>query len=303
MNRYITFLSLSLLSIGSCIAQVGIKTDNPIKILNVDAQGDNPSVNPQNSDKLKDDLIFRLNKNSEANLVIGGKELSPEREASLELNDPNKALLLNRVALTSASDLTTVPLPSDGMIIYNTATSGVGEEAVSPGTYMNVNKRWLRLVDKEIVSGGQTSNIKNIVENVSSTKLSDETTGANAIKIGITGGDIVVPEAGRYLFVFRLYGQIATNTTVRYGDYYIYLFKKKGGIGAEVLMDKTRMTVVKANGKFGTYSPMLTTTYLDKGDVIIIRFGHTGPDTQVWKLISSQDMVANRTSFAYWLIK
>ncbi len=304
MNKYVTLLCLSLLSMTPCIAQIGIKTDEPIKILNVDTQGDNPSTNPQASDKLKDDLIFRLNKNSEANLVLGGEKLSSETEASLELNDPKKALLLNRVALTSVSDTTTVPLPRDGMIIYNTATDGAVGESVTPGTYMNVNKKWLRLVDKEIVSGRQTSSIKNIAQTVKSTPLSDKDTGANAAKISVADGDIIVPEAGRYLFVFRLYGSIDRNvSSPQYSDYYLYLFKKKGGMGKEELMDKTRMTIVKANGLYGTYSPMLTTSYLDKGDAIIIRFGHIGADSKVWSLVSSTDMVANRTSFAYWLIK
>lgn len=299
MNRYIQILYLFFLSTGACIAQVGIKTERPIKILNIDVLGNNPLINPQSSDKLKDDLIFRLNTNSEANLIIGGGELSRENEASLELNDPNKALLLNRVPLKSTSDISTVASPRDGMVLYNTSTDGTSKDAVTPGVYMNISRKWVRLADKENKAPGEASNIRNLSADTSSGLLTNVSTGVGANKLNIFGGDIVVPDAGRYFFVFRLYGPMIRG--LQYGDYFLYLFKKNNS-GAEELLNKVEMVVIKtSNSTFATYSPMMSTSFLEEGDIITIKIGHqSGP---VWTLRADSKTVANRTSFVYWKIE
>lgn len=297
MKRYIQFLCFTVLSIGVCTAQVGINTKSPLNIFNIDVLGNNPVVNPQNSNNLKDDLIFRLNANSEANLVIGGETLSSVGRASLELNDPNKALLLNRVSLQSASDITTIASPRDGMIVYNTSANGAGEDAVTPGIYLNMDQTWLRLMDTE-TAGGTAAKIGELAGNnnqqYQAGALSDATTGANAVKLPIDGGDIVISEAGRYIFSFRLYG--AMGGTAVYGDYYLYLFKQNGA--TEELLTSMRMIVVKGSGAWATYTPVMVTPHLEAGDTIIVRFGRVG--SQTWGLVKNPRTTANRTSFVYW---
>lgn len=297
MNKYIQFLCLVVLSIGTCTAQIGINTENPIKIFNIDVLGNNPLFNPQASNNLKDDLIFRLNVNSEANLVLGGETLSTEREASLELNDPNKALLLNRVSLKSVSDATTVTSPREGMMVYNTSTSGTEEEIVTPGIYLSMNRQWSRLRDKES-TGGTASKIGELAGNnnqqYASGLLSDIGTGAGATKLPLNGGDIVISEAGRYIFNFRLYGAISG--TVVYGDFYLYLFKQNGA--TEELLTSMNMIVVKGAGNWATYTPVMVTPHLEAGDIIIIRFGRVGATS--WGLVKNPRTSANCTSFVYW---
>lgn len=81
-------------------------------------------------------------------------------DAVLDLNSTNgsatKGLLLPNVAL---SDLNTAaPLSNHvaGMHIYNTATSGSGTSAVTPGEYYNDGSRWIRIANTGWAIGGNT---------------------------------------------------------------------------------------------------------------------------------------------------
>jgi hypothetical protein len=293
MNRYIYILCLAVLSTGICTAQIGIGTVNPVGILNVDILKNN-SPTPTGS-QLKDDLIFRLNTNNEANLVIGGEPLN--KEASLELNAPDKALLLNKVALTSVEDSSTVPSPRDGMMVYNTNAGGSGEEDVMPGTYLNMNKEWIRLAD-HIVSGTSTaSKIGALTSNISATPVTNKATGAGATTF-ILNQSIIINNAGRYVFSFRLYGGMSITGQVC-DDYYLYLFKKTGA--TEVLLSRIDMVVGKGSSSStnNTYFPIMQTPYLNLNDEVIIKIGRRN-GAQNWTLQGSATLIANRTTFVYW---
>lgn len=303
MNKYIQFLFFAILLAGTCTAQVGIGTVNPIGILNVDVLKNN-STTPTGS-QLKDDLIFKLNANNEANLVIGGEPLN--KEASLELNAPDKALLLNRVALESASDNNTVPSPHDGMIVFNTNTAGSEEDDVSPGTYLNMNNEWLRLIDYEDSGTSTVSKIGALASNVSATPLTNITTGAGANLFPLDQS-IIINDAGIYIFSFRLYGSMKTasntnNTGQVADDYYLYLFKKVAD--NEVLLSRVDMVVGKAasSSSNNTYFPIMYTPYLRVNDEIIIKIGRRNGALN-WDLRGSTNKnEANRTTFVYWKIQ
>jgi hypothetical protein len=321
MNRYIQFLCLAVLLAGTCTAQVGIGTANPVGILNVDILKDNPLPPTLSGSELKDDLIFRLNTNNEANLVIGGAPLN--KEASLELNDPEKALLLNRVALQRILDAITVPSPRDGMIVYNTNTSdingtgpGTSEGDVIPGTYLHMDDEWLRLVDN--VGGGTStaSKIGSLISympngtpgaSASASEVADKMTGAGAFSLPLNQS-VIIDNPGRYVFSFRLYGQMSNSGSIVTGqvcdDYYLYLFKKANGSSTEVLLSRIDMVVSKgsSNSGFATYFPVIQTPYLSSGDEVIIKIGRR-PGATDWQLYGGANVNnANRTTFVYWKI-
>ena len=55
--------------------------------------------------------------------------------AMLEIKSSNKGLLIPRVALTGATDATTIPSPAFTLMVYNTTFAGTGNTAIIPGYY------------------------------------------------------------------------------------------------------------------------------------------------------------------------
>lgn len=84
---------------------------------------------------------------------------TPKTGALLELDSPNKGLLMPRVELSATNSV--VPFNANsasiamsdllGMTVYNTKSSGSGDTAVTPGIYYNDGSKWVK------VGGGSTS--------------------------------------------------------------------------------------------------------------------------------------------------
>lgn len=75
------------------------------------------------------------------NMGIG--TATPNADAKLDVTATNKGVLLPRVALTgSGTWLSTTGTPTDGMIVYNTATV-TGAQAVTPGYYYWQGTGWM----------------------------------------------------------------------------------------------------------------------------------------------------------------
>ena len=70
---------------------------------------------------------------------------APHASAMLDVRHPNKGLLVPRVTLTGTGDAVTIPSPATSLLVYNTATSGAGATAVTPGYYYWNGSAWLRL--------------------------------------------------------------------------------------------------------------------------------------------------------------
>ncbi|TVZ52891.1 hypothetical protein [Dokdonia sp. Hel_I_53] len=91
---------------------------------------------------------------------VGINTTTPISQAALQIDGSNSGLLINRVALTGKDDVTTIPslsVPADaaaaeGLMVYNTATAGTGENTVKPGFYSWDGTGWLRFVDEDSVS-------------------------------------------------------------------------------------------------------------------------------------------------------
>lgn len=68
---------------------------------------------------------------------VGIGTTNPDAPAILDVTSSNKGLQLPVVYLTSTTDVTTIPNPKTGFIIYNNAVAGSGNTSVSKG-YMHL---------------------------------------------------------------------------------------------------------------------------------------------------------------------
>ncbi|NDV46797.1 hypothetical protein D0T49_07025 [Paludibacter sp. 221] len=81
--------------------------------------------------------------NANAQVTIGA-DRAPNDNAILELASANKGLLLPRVTLTDTETPSPLNNHVAGMAVYNTATAGADDVAVTPGMYYNDGTRWVR---------------------------------------------------------------------------------------------------------------------------------------------------------------
>lgn len=77
--------------------------------------------------------------------TVSGSSAIPGENAVLELESAKRGLLLPRVSLTALDATSPLSAHIAGMTVYNTATSGTGSNAVSPGYYYNDGTQWVRL--------------------------------------------------------------------------------------------------------------------------------------------------------------
>ncbi|PKF76064.1 hypothetical protein [Chryseobacterium sp. PMSZPI] len=113
-------LPLVLVTSLSTHAQVGIQTQNPQGVFNVDGLKDNPATGtPTPAQQLNDFVIT-------SNGSVGIGTTSPDNSAKFEVKAQDKGALLPRIPLTSSTDQTTIPSPAVGLLVYNTGTGGLG---------------------------------------------------------------------------------------------------------------------------------------------------------------------------------
>ncbi len=85
------------------------------------------------------------------NVAINASGNPPNASAGLDVDFPNKGLLIPRVALTGTANFAPLPAHVAGMIVYNTATAG----DVVPGFYYNNGTKWI----SGFPSGGAIGNM------------------------------------------------------------------------------------------------------------------------------------------------
>jgi hypothetical protein len=78
---------------------------------------------------------------------------TPDSSAILELKSQNKGFLPTRLALDSTTSSLPVINPATGIIVYNTATSGVYPINVTPGYYYWDGFRWKAIEQKGAAAG------------------------------------------------------------------------------------------------------------------------------------------------------
>jgi hypothetical protein len=85
-------------------------------------------------------LLFVLTLPLSAQIGVG--TTTPNSAAVLDVNSSNRGFLLPRMALTSATDATTIASPAKGLIVYNKATGGLTPE----GLYLWNGTAWRPVV-------------------------------------------------------------------------------------------------------------------------------------------------------------
>jgi hypothetical protein len=104
---------------------------------------------------------------------------SPDASAQLDVTATDKGFLAPRIALTSATDVTTIASPATGLLIYNTATAGISPNNVIPGYYYYNGTNWTRIISTGDASKW-TNNASNALVNL--TNLSDGQTPRSSSK-------------------------------------------------------------------------------------------------------------------------
>ncbi len=157
-KNIILAIALGLVSNG-LFSQVGINTGNPQGTFHIDGAKDNPATGAPNNAQQANDFIVT----STGNVGIG--TTSPNPSAILDVNTNNlpannkKGILFPRVSLTSRRDVTTVPNPANGLVVYNTASAGSNPDNVIKDTFYVFNSasgKWLRLLDETAIPPGST---------------------------------------------------------------------------------------------------------------------------------------------------
>jgi hypothetical protein len=83
---------------------------------------------------------------SAQSVSINNTIAAPHASAMLDVDASNKGMLIPRVNLTSAADVTTIANPAVSLLVYNKSTAGVAPNNVVPGFYYWSGSKWLAFV-------------------------------------------------------------------------------------------------------------------------------------------------------------
>ncbi|SHE40969.1 hypothetical protein SAMN05444362_101268 [Dysgonomonas macrotermitis] len=212
---------MGIFSFGLLYAQVGINTQTPQGIFHIDNKGDTSGTT-----NMKDDIVIASDGGSGVGMSIGG---APVTGASIALHSEAKGFVPNRVKLTSALDITTVPSPVEGMVVYNTLASGIYPDNTLPGYYSYNGSRWKRLRTAAYLGVSETRSLQASVTTVSSTTIA-------ALDAPVLNfGGITIFEDGAYAFSFNIAGTSSTGALtdkITRGILYIHVLKKSVGESA-----------------------------------------------------------------------
>ncbi|MEI3791100.1 MULTISPECIES: hypothetical protein [unclassified Chryseobacterium] len=118
------YLAIALTTSSLAWSQVGINTQNPQGIFNIDGAKNNAATGTPTAAQLKDDFIVTASGST-------GIGAAPDASAILELNvsqlasGSQKGFLGPRVALTAYNDAATIPSPAVGLLVYNLGTAAL----------------------------------------------------------------------------------------------------------------------------------------------------------------------------------
>ncbi|MFR9165932.1 MAG: hypothetical protein ACLVKO_06845 [Dysgonomonas sp.] len=231
----------------------------------------------------------------------------------LEMGGENSAFLPNRIALKSLDDLTTIPNPVDGMLIYNTTDNSALD--LHPGIYYFGEGKWVSVFTSEVVSTIEYRDLSgNFSPNNTDTKAHERPDNATTLSWKdpnnptlAASSYIEIPEDGSYAFSFRLYGSHVTNGPLR-EVFYLWALRNNSTLAADRL-DVAELNIPLAyeattNKRNLSYTVTLT-AICRKGEKIYFRVGipNNYPACTLIgnpKTSTSQDPVPNRTSMIFW---
>ncbi|MFI0425315.1 MAG: beta strand repeat-containing protein [Flavobacterium sp.] len=141
-------------------------------------------------------LACTLNLNAQVvSQKVGDNPTMISPSAVLDIESLNKGVLVPRMALTGATDVTTVVSPATSLLVYNTATAGIAPNDVTPGFYYWNGTAWTRLATGASATDSQTLSLAGSVLSIS---------GGNSITLpadadAIVGNEVTDVNAGKGL--------------------------------------------------------------------------------------------------------
>ena len=128
---------------------------------------------------------------------------TPHASAKLHVSATDKGFLPPRVTLTAATDVTTIPSPAEGLLVYN-----LGSVGLQAGYYYWNGSNWAT------IATGTTAG--NAVVAGDLVKLYQETYSTTSGKASSsTGYSFTVPASGRYEFNFNCTGWNSNGSSVK----------------------------------------------------------------------------------------
>ena len=143
------------------------------------------------------------------NVGIGSTVFTPDPSAGLEIKFTNKGLLIPRVALTSATDQTTIPSPANSLLVYNLGTGGLSPA----GYYYWDGSQWVRFATG---SGLNCSSTNYLIKSDGSSGICTDIIENNNRNIGIGA----TPNDDYKLYVYRPGTSYGANKTGIYSYRY-----------------------------------------------------------------------------------
>jgi hypothetical protein len=140
---------------------------------------------------------------------VGIGTTTPDASAKLEVSATDKGFLQPRVALNSTNNAdNTINNPATGLMVYNTATAGSGDTAVTPGVYYNNGSAWQRVANQQSTTA--TTPTTTIVEG----NLGFQTIGGGEAIAPFSGssknfGASITLPPGKWEVILNLYFNIA----------------------------------------------------------------------------------------------
>ncbi|MEM7186437.1 MAG: hypothetical protein AAF466_07245 [Bacteroidota bacterium] len=117
---------------------------------------------------------------------------TPNTSAQLEMNNNDKGILINRVALTATNSAGPISSPATGLLVYNTANASSGSTEVLPGFYYWDGSRWIAMggtggKDWSLEGNAGTSVATNFLGTTDNTSMSFKTNDTERIRVDADG--------------------------------------------------------------------------------------------------------------------
>jgi hypothetical protein len=133
------------------------------------------------------------------NVSVNSSGAVADPSAMLDINDANKGILVPRIALSATNVATPVTSPATSLLVYNTFTSAVGVNQVSPGYYYWDGAKWVKvgtdLGDWKLLGNAGTAAATNFLGTTDAIDLVFRTNNTEKARLTSTGlfGVGVVP--------------------------------------------------------------------------------------------------------------
>lgn len=170
------------------------------------------------------------------NVGINSTGAAPVNSAALDVDMANKGVLIPRVALTTTLAFAPVTgTATTSLLVYNTATTGVFPNNVTPGYYYWNGTVWVRFLNSgnawELLGNAGTVATTNFIGTTDNVSFVTRTNNIQRMKVFNTGEGVYNSNTIFAGDVFSVYGTGATNATSALGLFAINGYTGADGVG------------------------------------------------------------------------